>query len=274
MIKIKTINKQVVKEIPVDKVPTELVKGNELFSELYANIFLLAKKKSGKTSTIFKIIKECAGKNTTIIIFASTVHKDQNWRAIIKWLKEKSISFITYTSIFEGKTNHLAELVDHFTKPENEEEEEDYTGFFEYGFSDDEDEEGEPKSKLIAPDYMLIIDDLSAELKNPAFAELLKIHRHFNSKTIISSQYIHDLKPESIQQLDYILLWPNIPEEKLRRLHTQLDLSTSYPLFKKLYNYATKEKYNFLYVDIRNEKFRQNFNKEFEIDVVKQKLIE
>ena len=39
------------------------------------------------------------------------------------------------------------------------------------------------------------------------------------------------------------------------------DLAASYKLFKELYEYATKDKYNFLYIDTQDEQYRQNFNK-------------
>ena len=88
MLSIQKINKEIVTPIDVPKVDKSKIKGFELFDELYANIFLLAKKKSGKTSTIFKILQKCSNKKTNIIIFSSTVHKDPNWLAIVKYFEE------------------------------------------------------------------------------------------------------------------------------------------------------------------------------------------
>ena len=75
MISLKKINKQTVKAIPIPNEDTRPIKGFEICEEVYANIFLCAKKKSGKTSAIFKIIKECSNKDTIIIIFCSTMQK-------------------------------------------------------------------------------------------------------------------------------------------------------------------------------------------------------
>jgi len=64
------INREVVKAVAlIDKQDTRPVKGSALFRLAYANIFLCARKNSGKTSAIYKIIKECSGRNTTVIAF-------------------------------------------------------------------------------------------------------------------------------------------------------------------------------------------------------------
>ena len=44
-----------IEPIPVPIIKPESTLGYELFQELYANIFMCAKKKSGKTNVIFKI---------------------------------------------------------------------------------------------------------------------------------------------------------------------------------------------------------------------------
>jgi hypothetical protein len=54
---LKQTNNQIVKAIPIPNVDTRPIKGFDLIQELYANIFLCARKKSGKTSVIFKLIK-------------------------------------------------------------------------------------------------------------------------------------------------------------------------------------------------------------------------
>ena len=181
--------------------------------------------------------------------------------------------------------NQLDELVNYLESisddPEDENNDPNQTGLYD-GFtaeeilgyrSEGEDEENEKKPRKYTPEYFIIMDDLSNEIRHPSVGHLLKRNRHFRSKVIISSQYLHDLPPGSIQQLDYILLWPGIPhkttgpENKLKKIHNSLDLSISYPLFEKLYDNATEEKYNFLYVDIRNEKYRHNFNKAYRVAV-------
>ena len=91
MITLKQINNQYVKAIPLPEIDPRPVKGYDICQEIYANIFLCAKKKSGKTSALFKILKECATKKTVIIIFCRTVYKDPNWFKYVTILKEKEM---------------------------------------------------------------------------------------------------------------------------------------------------------------------------------------
>ena len=90
MISLKQINNQYVRPIAIpsqlDKRP---IKGYDICEEIYANIFLCAKKKSGKTSALFKIMKECTDKRTIIIVFCSTCYKDENWIEIRKYFEKK-----------------------------------------------------------------------------------------------------------------------------------------------------------------------------------------
>ena len=79
MFSLQQINKQKVKAIPIPDEDKRPIKGFDICEEVYANIFLCAKKNSGKTSAIFKIAKECATKKTVVIIFCSTAYKDKNW---------------------------------------------------------------------------------------------------------------------------------------------------------------------------------------------------
>jgi hypothetical protein len=41
-----------------------------------------------------------------------------------------------------------------------------------------------------------------------------------------------------------------------------LDLAIDIEKFNDIYDFATKEPYNFLYVDMKNQTFRKNFSKE------------
>jgi len=59
--------------------------------------------------------------------------------------------------------------------------------------------------------------------------------------------------------MDYCLIFGGEPDKKLQELYEKLDLSIDFELFKKLYHNATQQKFNFLYVDVRNEAYRRNF---------------
>src|SRR3954464_2715806 len=83
--------------------------------------------------------------------------------------------------------------------------------------------ETQKKSKHQAPEYIIVFDDLSSELKSPSLLSLLKWNRHYKSKLIISSQWLHDLLPESRKQLDLFLIFKGFPKEKLALIHRDCD---------------------------------------------------
>ena len=244
------------------------VKGESLFPEVYANIFILAKKKSGKSVVVNKIIRSCSTIETTVIVFASTVDRDKEHLAIKKYCDNKGIGYIGYTSMEEDGVNVLDILIQKLQDEAKDnmdiEEEHKSMNLFD---SDDEDEEPKKrKSKYLAPEYILVFDDISNELRNRTLEKLMKMNRHYKMKVIISSQYCNDLLPSEIKQLDYCLVFRGETDAKLEKLHKDLDLSINFELFKKVYKYATQKMYSFLYIDVRQEKYRKNFNYEYKIN--------
>jgi hypothetical protein len=298
------------------------VLGGCLFPEVYANIFICAKKKSGKSMCIAKILKSCSDKDTKIIAFCSTIHKDPVWGEIKKWAKKKGITFEGFADLVEDKVNILDAFLNKLGSEADGEEEDisesesepehdtrnprvgnggkvkDYFGGGnseeesdrEDSFSSEEEDNStkmfgitspqtqklfnvvrsslQPKKKYRVQDYILIFDDLSHALKMPSIASLLKKNRHYRLKTIISSQYIHDLKPESLKQIDYLLLYKGLTEDKLEKVRKDADLSVTGENLDKVYHHSTKEPYNFLYIDTRHDVYRKNFNQQYNIPIV------
>jgi len=272
MLKTKKINEKVVKPLNVPKVDPERVKGYDLFPEIYCNVFLCAKKKSGKTSVIAKILKECCDKETKVICFCATHNRDPSYVAIKNMLESKEIEAHFFDSIVdENKLDKLEKIIEELKKNESEDEEEE-----EEQEQEDKDkvclffDEGENvkikikkrKPKKIAPKIIFIFDDISTELKNKNVPRLLKTNRHFKSKVIISSQYPNDVEPGSRRQFDYWILFKGHSDEKLEIVHQNASLSDEYKHFKKIYDYATEGNYNFLYIDTTKNKYRKNFDSE------------
>ena len=127
--------------------------------------------------------------------------------------------------------------------------------------SDSESEDEEVKKKK-EPVYIIIFDDLSSELKDKAAPYFMKRNRHFKALCILSSQYLFDLAKDRRNQIDYILMFPSLPAEKVESIQKELDLNISKKKFYEIYEAATPEKYNFLFVDVRNSTYRKNFNTE------------
>lgn len=331
-ISLKKINDEIVTPFKISGgADTRPVKGEKLFSEVYSNIFLCARKKSGKTVVIQKIIKECVGKNTTVLAFCSTVNKDSNWIAIKKWCAKHKIPFEGFSSIREHKLDFLDSFI-HRLEEEAEEEQldpdeesgsdldepvqrmkshatsgkysqggkkkqlnffggkhqkQDYDSaeselssadegdnFFGGGNDDIQHDmaqrklfDKKPKTSMIkkepyqSPEYLMVFDDLSHELKLPSLVSLLKKNRHYKLKVILSSQYLNDLKPESCRQMDYVLLFKGQSDDKLAKVIKDCDIAIDLPTLKKIYDDATTPEFGFLYIDVRNDQFRRNFDK-------------
>jgi hypothetical protein len=52
----------------------------------------------------------------------------------------------------------------------------------------------------------------------------------------------------------------------LLKLYEHLDLSIGYCDFVRLYEHATREKWHYLYIDVRDEQFRRNFNEQLSVE--------
>lgn len=270
MIKIQRINNSVVKPLkfvkPKDDRP---IKGFETVPLLMAIIFICAHKNSGKTWVVNDIINKCSTKDTTVIAFVSTLYKDDAWIAIRKNLKKKGIDFIGHTSIVDDDTkqNHLIEFMKENRQPDDDEEDEneiiqkpkDLNDIL-FPIHEDEDTITFRKSKYQAPKFILIFDDLSDELRKPYLQKFLKEHRHYSTKVIISSQYCKDLPPMALQQTDFWLLFKGHTPDKLINIYERCGLNITFQDFINLYNFATSQPYNFLYINKNTKEFRRNFN--------------
>lgn len=260
------INKATVKPVQLKKDDLSKVKGKDLFPRLLFNLFICAKKKSGKTSLINTIINKCTDKRTKIVIFCSTVNKDPTYKHITKKLDEKGYTVLTYTDIYDDKVNQLTEIMESL-KQHEEEESSDAESPDPYPMIDVEYKQRKRirkkrKPKYDVPDIMFIFDDLGDGLRDKSIANLLKVHRHYKSCVILSSQYPNDLQPASIRQMDNLIAFAGHDENKMMKFYKDLDLTIPFEQFYNMYKNVTKDKFQFLYVDVPDSSFRKNFNKE------------
>jgi hypothetical protein len=259
------INNEVVKAVPLlQEKDTRPVRGAALFPELCSNIFLCARKQSGKTSAIYKIVKRCAGPKTKIMVFCSTIHKDSSWETIKAWALHKGIAFIGHTSLIDDEgTNTLKELIKSLQDDDDESSEVVRRQSI---FESEEEDEPEKPAKYQSPEWIFILDDLADELKKPIIATFLKKNRHFKAKIIISTQYMNDLFPAARKQLDYVILFRGWSQKKIDEICKDVDVSLPKEEFYELYRFATEQPYSFLYVDVRGGTFRRNFNELIEVE--------
>ena len=267
VISTENINNQKVK--PIKKLEDDIpVKGYELFSEPYANIFICARKNSGKTTLLNHIIQQCAGRKTKVIICSSTADKDASMLHIIKELERRKLNHI----VLDG--DDVLDVIDSITGVDEDGEEKEPEVYMPTISTiapcqpkPKTERKREPKKpKKVIPELMLIFDDTDSQiLRSPKLNFWLKRNRHYKSKTIISSQYFLDLSTSGRRNLDNLILYGGIASDELAKIYKSVCLSIPYEQFEKLYHIATEKKYHFLYIDLRNCKYRINFDKEFKI---------
>ena len=123
------------------------------------------------------------------------------------------------------------------------------------------------KPSKIAPKYVFVFDDMSAQMKkSSSVKELVKQNRHYLSKVIISSQYVTDLSPDTRAMIDIWLLLGDQNDEKLKVIYEFCDPVVEYDTFKQMFEDATKEKYHFFFIDKNNGQYRKDFNTEYIIN--------
>jgi len=226
-------------EAHAEKPRKEDIPGYHLVPVLNPNILLLAKKRSGKTTVIFNLLKGLITANHKVFIFSGTYRKDDTWQSIIDWLDNEGVIYYADTS-FKGKDangvpfNMLSRIMKMLeTKPE------------EY--------------------YIMVFDDLpQTDYKDKTFDALFKQNRHSAITTISSDQYLNSMAPSTLTQMDLICMFPKLPEKKLIEIHGKLQPDITVEDFVSLYRYATAERYSFLYM-LRDgpdgtDEYRKNFN--------------
>jgi len=250
----------------------EKIKFGNVFPSPFHTTFLCAKRRSGKTSVLAECLEKTSNKNTAFFIFCPTTQVDDSWKTIIEKLQKKGSVVNVFDSIMDGKQNQLNTIIDTLSKGEEEEPVKPIKPVKKLIYDGENQEHNKPqrasavKPKKISPEYIFVFDDISSELKNPAVYKLLKMSRHLKASVYISTQYIHDIMPQGLKQAEYFILFKSFSEDKLEHLYHMLDLSISLEKFIDIYKYVMKDaKYDFLFIDIKNEQFRKNFNKKLNV---------
>jgi len=63
--------------------------------------------------------------------------------------------------------------------------------------------------------------------------------------------------------MDAWIIFRGHSKDKLEQIHQNTDTNLPFGLFETLYNDATEEPYNFLYIDTNKGKYRKNFDMEY-----------
>lgn len=294
------INDISIKPLISNKVPysKKTVRGFDYYPEPYANICMLARKKSGKTNAVYRALEECvpqykkdSKKKAKIIIFCSSVNTDDTYKAMIKMLKEKNCEVMTFENFIQDGHNILDELVNALSAKNDVEDEKkekkkkekvnasealhmQFNPYLMFGGTpgkngeikpEEKKEKKEKKDKLLTPEYFLIFDDLSSAMNHKSVSRLLTKNRHMKMKIFICAHHVNNLATEGRRMIDYFHVFPNISDEKIQELGEGVGImhkgdDKKHTRLQDCYNHATSEPYNFLTIDIADGGFRKNYS--------------
>jgi len=115
--------------------------------------------------------------------------------------------------------------------------------------------------------WLVILDDLSNLMRSKELVNLAHIIYHHDMKLVCVSHFITDVLPAYRSSIDYGIILKGFQDERLEMLFKALNLSNiTFDEFVKIYKWATKEKYQFLFIDVLKELYRKNFDTELTLE--------
>ncbi len=114
--------------------------------------------------------------------------------------------------------------------------------------------------------HIFIIDDATSFLRDAnikkSLIRLWTTNRHIKSCIIWSVHYLKKLDPCIRANSDIIILFGWIGKLKLMEIYDDSNIHVSFDKFLEIYNFATNDPYNFLYINLNTLEFRKNFNEQ------------
>ena len=256
------------------------LKGHELIDQNYCNVFLAAVTRSGKTVTLNHLIKHTIDKRTRVVIFAHTVHIDPTYIDLIKWLERKGIEHVVYTSLTDGKIDNIQTELDIIESNMNTNPKIDniytahrttiYNQFPSIYTVHTNASRSTPKImdespvvyKDSVPENISILDDLSkTALRNTRIINLLKESRHYRLRVFISSQGLLHITPDAMQNLWSVYLYKGFSKKQIYQLAERISTSLSPDELWSVYKSITKQKYQFMNMNLTEDTIRPIFYK-------------
>ena len=264
-----------------------------MYPEPYSNVCLLARKKSGKSTVIYRALEQCCKKGTNVCIFSPTVFIDATYKKMLKMLEKKGCNVMAKEHFKEESVDLVSEMYNSIRQAEDEkedeEEEDPQPPMMLYGndprFHQERQLDGTiiltakkakkkkkkpKKEKLLTPEYVFVFDDLSQEMRAPSISKMLVKNRHIKCKVFLSCHNVNNLDRMAIESIDAFHVFPNIPDEKIKELAEKINLTFKSDTrhqskLQQLYDHATEKKFNFLYIDRVNCQFRKNYDQIYDI---------
>lgn len=108
--------------------------------------------------------------------------------------------------------------------------------------------------------YLLVIDDLALTLKDKGVQKQLARHRHLHLSIIITCQRLKMVPPLVRNIITHVAIFKTLNKQELEYLNEVVNIDKD--AFQELIEYATRDKFNFLFIDVERLKFYKNFNEE------------
>jgi len=111
--------------------------------------------------------------------------------------------------------------------------------------------------------YLLVIDDLALSLKDKEIQKHIARHRHAHLSIIITCQRLKMVPPLVRNNISHCVLFKTLNKQEVEYLNEVVNINKD--IFEEILKYGTKDKYDFLFIDIDRLRFIKNFSEEIDI---------
>ena len=106
---------------------------------------------------------------------------------------------------------------------------------------------------------LMIFDDCVGYFSNDSYLSFLSLkYRHFRTSLIFTSQNFRSIPLKVRVNSGYFLIWKLFNHKEIDKIMEEI--GENFEDFKFYYEYATEQKYNFLYIDNNRKRLYKNFD--------------
>ena len=215
---------------PLDGSGKKLTKNNPFYEADFPNVIALGKRKSGKSTVIYNIIKELMkDKRFFLVIFSKNAYHDPVY---LKLAKDYPNTRIWMSANVKDDFEQMTEVLKNNQDPKQ---------FF-----------------------ICVLDDVSKDLRNKDLAYHYLISRNQKCVNLIGAHFLKNIDPSTRGNIDVYLLFKN-QLRALEELIEELDIHFDPDLLKQAYLHSTKEDHGFCTIDLEAGTVRNGFGKTFKI---------
>lgn len=106
---------------------------------------------------------------------------------------------------------------------------------------------------------LLILDDLVGNLRCGTIGKISAKYRHYNMSLIVVSQNYKSFSVLTRNSASQFILFKTHNQKEIDKINEEIGASFGAD-FENIYDYATKEKHDFLCVDVERQQLTKNFN--------------